>query len=638
MGRNGADSEPARIVRFWRAVEYFSPQNVDSPKNKSAKVERISKGRKLPWEAPVKPINEQYVWRYTVYAGIFDIAKIRDVLQSVLPAPEPDPDHGGRINGQSALLSLTLDENGRLYREGVAVSSCAWALGRTVRPPGPGSDEWLEGFEEQSKDILAMLFEIGDGRVPIDESGTVESGGRRALRAIAGVTTRVALDLVTGGLSSVSGLVATVVEGKIGPVAAKVAEKLTESVTKDATQAIENRAKQSKSNDDDSSEDSEEDSDSKQLGTKVLTVEDLSAITRWVAEELGVDDILTPTQIWVKSQQVPVANADDISSDEIINSFYAKDLEKVANELAAGNAGPALAAYLRSEASIDPDARIDLRRRPEEMLRSLTPRSTPPGRWPTHPKHPLTLSQQFAVNRILMELGGPDGRGIYAVNGPPGTGKTTMLRDLIAAVVVQRASRLAELPNPRAAFQPDSAALRWTCADGPWTRTLVPLIPELTGFEMVVASSNNGAVENITMEVPSVKAIDADSFPDADYFSVPATLVSGEPCSGAIAARLGRRSNRSDFAKRFWRGYRGRSVSEPKDGTELVGLHRILKDLVEQAGQPSPTSWEDAVTEFRTALATVDRLAEDRQRVADIAERVATEDPTLALLRQEATN
>ncbi|MEV6098983.1 AAA domain-containing protein [Nocardia sp. NPDC051981] len=638
-----ADAEQARIVRFWRAVEYFSPQKVDSPKVRSTEVERIIKGRKLLWEAPTKPVADKFVWRYTVYAGIFDIAKIRDVLQSALPAPEPDPDHDGRINGQSALLSLTLDDSGRLYKESVTISSCAWALGRTVLPPGPGSDEWLEGFEEHSKDMLAMLFEIGDGRVPIDEAGQVESGGKRALRAIAGVTTRVALDVVTGGLASVSGLVSTVVEDQFGPVAAKVAEKVADSLTKDATQAIEKRGKKSGDDSTDAADEedagaADEDSEPKQLGTKVLTVEDLSAITRWVAEELGVDEILEPTEIWVKPYRVPIAHADDVSGDEIINSFYAKDLEKVSTELLSGNAGAALTSYLRSETSIDNEARIDLRQRPQEMLRSLTPQSMPLGRWPANPDHPLTLSQQFAVNRIFIELGDREARGIYAVNGPPGTGKTTMLRDLISAVIVQRAVRLAELPNPRAAFQLDSAALRWTCADGPWTRTIVPLIPELTGFEMVVASSNNGAVENITMEVPSAKAIHADTFADADYFSGPATLLAGEPCWGAVAARLGRRNNRSEFVKRFWWGNRDRSAGERNERSELFGLHKILKDLDGQGMQPDLGSWESAVTEFRAAVATVDRLTQERQQVSEIAERVATEDPTLALLRRQVAD
>jgi hypothetical protein len=116
------------------------------------------------------------------------------------------------------------------------------------------------------------------------------------------------------------------------------------------------------------------------------------------------------------------------------------------------------------------------------VLGSCRPDLIPPGRWVTAPDRPLAFSQQLAVNCIMREHG--DGQpGAFAVNGPPGTGKTTMLRDVVAAVVVQRAIKLVNLPSPEHPFAGEP--MTWETPS--WTHLVCPLKPELTGDEIVVA-------------------------------------------------------------------------------------------------------------------------------------------------------
>ena len=70
----------------------------------------------------------------------------------------------------------------------------------------------------------------------------------------------------------------------------------------------------------------------------------------------------------------------------------------------------------------------------------LRPGKTPLGRWPAPGERPLVTLQQAAVNATL-EIG--TSNEILAVNGPPGTGKTTLLRDVIVARIVERAEVMA---------------------------------------------------------------------------------------------------------------------------------------------------------------------------------------------------
>ncbi|WP_219809618.1 hypothetical protein, partial [Campylobacter concisus] len=56
----------------------------------------------------------------------------------------------------------------------------------------------------------------------------------------------------------------------------------------------------------------------------------------------------------------------------------------------------------------------------------------------------LNFSQQMALNNIIEKFKEGNG-GIYSVNGAPGTGKTTLLKDAMAEVVTLRAMKLAQM-------------------------------------------------------------------------------------------------------------------------------------------------------------------------------------------------
>jgi hypothetical protein len=351
-----------------------------------------------------------------------------------------------------------------------------------------------------------------------------------------------------------------------------------------------------------------------------LRGEDLRRFTARLAENLGVTTTLRPRGLRVRTYAVDADRAAEQTTVSFLNSFYADDLARVATAVADGSAGAGLSAYLTSSARIDLGRRIDVRVHPDAVWLGCLPARIPPGRWPAGLTRSLPLSQQFAVNEILAGLGGAP--GLLAANGPPGTGKTTLLRDLVAAIVVARAERLAELADPAAAF---GRAVRDRAPSGPERSAVTPLNPALTGLEIVVASSNNGAVENVTAEIPGPAGIGArwrEAAARLDYFTATARLVHGDGAWAMIAAPLGNAASRRNFTERFWWGAPGR-----QDGGMVDLLGRL-------AGRPEPgadpaAAWAAARDEFRGARAKVAALAAERTDAAQAVIR-------LSVLRQDA--
>ena len=125
----------------------------------------------------------------------------------------------------------------------------------------------------------------------------------------------------------------------------------------------------------------------------------------------------------------------------------------------------------------------------------------PMGKWPSEIEFGSSLMQQFAINAITGHLSDPHNY-IRTVNGPPGTGKTTLLKDVFAEMLVQQALVMSKLKTPKEGYlKPKSVRI------GKYFNSLYPLIPELTGYGIIVTSNNNSAVENISKEFPLIDEI-----------------------------------------------------------------------------------------------------------------------------------
>lgn len=271
-----------------------------------------------------------------------------------------------------------------------------------------------------------------------------------------------------------------------------------------------------------------------------LDRETITKAYQWLVKTLGLPAaLINAPRFSVRSYQY-YRNSDP-PDPLLLNSFFLGDLAAAASSFRDGKATRNLKRYLGVD---KPARRRDLLVEPEALTEALSPGNFPAARWPGMGRHPLVLLQQAAVNLAMRDL---KTDGILAVNGPPGTGKTTLLRDVVASVVSARAEVMAAYDDPADAFSNSGQRLS---VGNAWLH-LYQLDARLKGFELLIASSNNKAVENVSAELPGSDAVAADAC-NLRYFKTLSDGLLEEDTWGLIAAVLGNAQNRSAFRNGFW--------------------------------------------------------------------------------------
>lgn len=231
----------------------------------------------------------------------------------------------------------------------------------------------------------------------------------------------------------------------------------------------------------------------------------------------------------------------------------------------------------------------------------LQPKYYPLGRFPSNPNFALSFMQQVGVNLALN-----DENDIRSVNGPPGTGKTTLLKDIFADLVVQQAVEISQLSDKRI----QGSLVYWQSAK-------FGILPHsISDKNIIVASSNNGAVQNIVKELPKKEEIAVDfqkQLAEVDYFKdVANSKLTGEGFGK-------NREIKSEFLnEENWGAFSLEGGASTNINTLLLNIEAIEKDLEENYQANTDGS---VYQEFSRLY---DELKIEREKIQEYSEKLYT--------------
>jgi hypothetical protein len=179
------------------------------------------------------------------------------------------------------------------------------------------------------------------------------------------------------------------------------------------------------------------------------------------------------------------------------------------------------------------------------------------------------------------------------------------VKDVVAAAVVARALKLVRYRSADDAFEKKSVS----CEVDRSRFVLRKLKRDLVGFEVVIASSNNNAVENITRQLPKRSGL-GECFQGSAYLPEVARLYEGirtgrdsfadetaaSDCWGLISIPLGNCRNREAFCDALL--YGPRKEKDEKSKRQRRGEHLTLYEWRKQIPPLGTISFAKARLDF----------------------------------------
>src|SRR5690625_698617 len=295
-----------------------------------------------------------------------------------------------------------------------------------------------------------------------------------------------------------------------------------------------------------------------------------------------INDLLSTNILNIKNFRYKFIK--NLKKDEVhLHSFFIEDLEK-AKHLNTKNLKYYFGELSNDKVNLDSNKESS-NFNPVAFDRILQPENYPLGRFPSETEKPLSFMQQTAVNLALK-----DENHIAGVNGPPGTGKTTLLKDIFAELIVEQAKDISDLKD-----QQIKGSIPY------FDKAKLGRLPQsIADKNIIVASTNNGAVQNIVEELPKQEEISnefIESLIEADYFYENSNTKFKEEFP-EIDGKKKREITSEILGDENWGTFSKEGGAKSKINNLLLTLEMNEKHLAEEY-EPNPKAYEEFLTLYK---------------------------------------